>query len=63
MYDVAVAAGRATPDAAEVVATGQGTWAVRTAEDRVPVCLPRSRLPRSSAAFPGEHTREVLAGR
>ena len=76
MYDVAVAAGRATDaDAAadgppprtggpaEVVATGPGTWAVRTAEDLVPVCPPRSRLPRSSAAVLGQHTREVLAGR
>jgi crotonobetainyl-CoA:carnitine CoA-transferase CaiB-like acyl-CoA transferase len=77
MYDVAVAAGRTTPDAdaaadgrpprtggpAEVVATGPGTWAVRSAEDLVPVCPPRSRLPRSSAAVLGQHTREVLAGR
>lgn len=75
MYDVAVAAGRPAPDAdaaadgrpprtggpAEVVATGPGTWAVRTAQDLVPVCPPRSRLPRSSAALPGQHTREVLA--
>jgi len=77
MYDVAVAAGRTTPAAdaaadgppprtggpAEVAATGPGTWAVRTAEDLVPVCPPRSRLPRSSAAVLGQHTREVLAGR
>ena len=77
MYDVAVAAGRATPDVdaaadcppprtggpAEVVAAGPGTWAVRTAEDLVPVSPPRSRLPRSSAAVLGQHTREVLAGR
>jgi hypothetical protein len=71
MYDVAatagsalssatVAAGHATPDAAGVVATGPGTWAVRTAEGLVPVCPPRARLPRSAAALLGLHTREVL---
>jgi hypothetical protein len=63
MYDVAVAAGRATPDTAEVIATGLGTWAVRTAEGLVPVCPPRARPPRSAAAGLGQHTREVLAGR
>jgi crotonobetainyl-CoA:carnitine CoA-transferase CaiB-like acyl-CoA transferase len=74
MYDVAVAAARATPagdagghpvrseSSAEVVATGPGTWAVRTAADLVPVCPPRARPPRSAAARLGQHTREVLAG-
>ena len=63
MYDVAATAGNATTDPAEVVATGPGTWAVRTAQDLVPVGPPRARLPRSAAARLGQHTRAVLAGR
>jgi CoA transferase family III len=63
LSDATVGAGHAAPDAAEVVATGPGTWAVRTAEGLVPVCPPRARLPRSAAALIGQHTREVLAGR
>ena len=62
MYDVAVAAGGQSArvgEPAEVVATGPGAWAVRTAEDLVPVCPPRARLPRSAAARLGQHTREV----
>jgi crotonobetainyl-CoA:carnitine CoA-transferase CaiB-like acyl-CoA transferase len=62
----AASTARATRDAAadaEVIATGPGTWAVRTAEDLVPVGPPRARRPRSAAAFLGEHTREVLACR
>ncbi len=61
MYDVAVAAGHVATSAAEVVATGPGTWAVRTAERLVPVGKPRSRRPRSVAECLGRHTREVLA--
>ena len=63
MYDVAVAAGGPSGPDAEVVATGPGTWAVRTAEGLVPVSQPRSRRPRSAAACLGRDTREVLAGR
>jgi hypothetical protein len=63
LYDVAVTAGRAPPDTAEVIATGPGTWAVRAGEGLVPVCPPRARPPRSAAAGLGQHTREVLAGR
>jgi crotonobetainyl-CoA:carnitine CoA-transferase CaiB-like acyl-CoA transferase len=76
MYDVAVAAAnpppsaaaidpaaRAVPaDPAEVIATGPGTWAVRTASGLAPVSPPRARQPRSVAAFLGRDTREVLAG-
>jgi hypothetical protein len=46
---------------AEVIATGPGTWAVRTASGLVPVSPPRARQPRSVAAFLGRDTREVLA--
>jgi CoA transferase family III len=73
MYDVAVAAGNPPPstaaidpaaraDPAEVIATGPGTWAVRTTSGLVPVSLPRARQPRSVAAVLGRDSREVLAG-
>jgi crotonobetainyl-CoA:carnitine CoA-transferase CaiB-like acyl-CoA transferase len=75
MYDVAVAAGNpplsavtdpAAPpvsaDPAEVIATGSGTWAVRTASGLVPVAAPRARQPRSVAAVLGRDNRAVLAG-
>jgi hypothetical protein len=56
-------ASRATSaDPAEVIATGPGTWAVRTASGLVPVAAPRARLSRSVAAVLGRDTREVLAG-
>jgi hypothetical protein len=64
MYDVAVAAASASVPASrpEVIATGPGTWAVRTTSGLVPVSPPRARQPRSVAAFLGRDTREVLAG-
>jgi hypothetical protein len=64
MYDVAAEAA-STPvpvSPAEVIATGPESWAVRTAAGLVPVRPPRSRQPRSVAAFLGRDTREVLAG-
>src|SRR5260370_42043782 len=62
MYDVAVAAAGAPGQAAAVVATGPGTWAVSTADGITPVSPPRARRPRSATARLGEHTRSVLDG-
>ena len=55
------AAGAPGQDAA-VVATGPGTWAVRTEDGITPVSPPRARRPRSAAARLGQHTRSVLDG-